>query len=560
MKNKLLLFSALMILSLGISKAQTARLQAIHNCPDPGAATVDVWIDATLLLDNFSFQEASSYIDAPTGTSFEVSICPSNSVDTTTAIFKKSFTLPMGSVTTVVAQGGLAQTGSTAFDLVPFSGQESSTMMGGVSVNIIHGSYDAPDVDIYEVQVPAGELVPDLAFNDQSGYTDLPATDFDIQVRTQAGVVVSEYDVDLSSFGDSAITVLASGYLDPASQPGTAPFGLIAVFPGGSVVSLPTKTTTPARLQVIHNCAATDASTVDVYLNDTRLIDDFNFRTAVGFIDAPAGVFFDVSIAGASSMDSAGALFRESFILESGKSYIVVASGTVGSGTYNPATPFSLEVIADARESATTAGNVDVLVWHGSTDAPMVDVFETFQQAGEIVPDLSYGESAGYLDLGATQYALEVRTQDGTVAAKYTADITGLADSAITILASGFLNPADNNNGPAFGLWVALPNGGSLIELGTITGIEENQNGISNLAIYPNPVLDNVNLTLEAIEGGTQDVRIFDLKGQLVFAEQLNLTKGQNNVELDVADLKAGNYLIVIGNDRLSAASKLIKQ
>ena len=305
-------------------------------------------------------------------------------------------------------------------------------------MNIIHGVYDAPMVDVYEVQIPAGELAPDISFNDENGYADLPAADFDVQVRTQTGVVVDEFDVDVSTFAGSAITVLATGYLDPASQPGTEPFGLMAVFPDGTVANLPSKSVTPARLQVIHNCAATDAATVDVYLNDGMLIDDFEFRTAVGFIDAPAGQSFDVSIAGAASMDTMGALFKQSFMLESAKTYIVVASGTVGSGTYNPATPFSLEVIADAREDAMTAGNVDAIVWHGATDAPMVDVYETLQGAGEIVADISYGESSSYLDLAATEYALEVRTQDGNVAAKYYADLAGLADSAITILASGF--------------------------------------------------------------------------------------------------------------------------
>ena len=124
MKNKIKLLASLIIGATAFSHAQTARVQAIHNCPDPAAAVVDIWIDNTKLIDDMAYKDASAYINAPTGTPFRLSVCPSTSVDTMSAIFKKTFTLPAGAVATVVAQGGLAQTGSTAFDLVAFSGKK----------------------------------------------------------------------------------------------------------------------------------------------------------------------------------------------------------------------------------------------------------------------------------------------------------------------------------------------------------------------------------------------------------------------------------------------------
>jgi len=52
------------------------------------------------------------------------------------------------------------------------------------------------------------------------------------------------------------------------------------------------------------------------------------------------------------------------------------------------------------REAATEATNTDVLVHHGSTDAPTVDVFETLVPAGTLVDNAPYGAFAGYLELG----------------------------------------------------------------------------------------------------------------------------------------------------------------
>ena len=222
-----------------------------------------------------------------------------------------------------------------------------------------------------------------------------------------------------------------------------------------------------ARLQVVHNCADLAAAQVDVYVNGALLLDDFAFRTATPFIDVPAQVPLSVAIAPGNSTSVGDAIFTQPFLLDDGGSYQVVASGTVSPTGYSPATPFSLEVFADAREAAQGPGT-DVLVLHGATDAPTVDVFESAVVSTTIVDDASYGDFAGYLELPTLDFTVQVRTADNsTIVAAYAAPLQtlGLQGAALTVLASGFLNPANNSNGPAFGLWVALPSGGPLVEL-----------------------------------------------------------------------------------------------
>ena len=60
-----------------------------------------------------------------------------------------------------------------------------------------------------------------------------------------------------------------------------------------------------ARIQVIHNAADPAADSVDIYLNGTRLLDNFKFRTATPFIDAPAGVALNIGVAPANSTTAA---------------------------------------------------------------------------------------------------------------------------------------------------------------------------------------------------------------------------------------------------------------
>ncbi len=223
-----------------------------------------------------------------------------------------------------------------------------------------------------------------------------------------------------------------------------------------------------ARVQVIHNSPDDAATVVDIYLDDALLFNDVAFRSASPFVDAPAGVEFTVSVAPSTSTSVADAIAAFPFTLAEGEKYIIVADGITGlsSTVYNPAPAFNLEVFPMAREEATDPANTDVLVHHGSTDAPTVDVAEVGVGAGIIVDDASYPQFAGYLELPTTTYQLAVQTADNsTTVATYLAPLVGLEGEAITVLASGFLTPANNGDGPAFGLWVALADGGALIEL-----------------------------------------------------------------------------------------------
>jgi hypothetical protein len=230
-------------------------------------------------------------------------------------------------------------------------------------------------------------------------------------------------------------------------------------------VTLPT-----ARVQVVHNSPDPAAEVVDVYLNGDLLLDDFAFRTATPFIDAPANTPITLDIAPGTSADVSESLFTVSPTLAADETYIVVASGVLDPTLFDDsvnAIAFSLEVFEGAREAAAVAGNTDLLVQHGSPDAPTVDVVNQ-DGGGVLVDDISYPEFQGYLELPTADYLIDITSADNTTkVAGYQAFLAelGLADAAVTVFASGFLDPSANQDGPAFGLWVSLATGGPLVEL-----------------------------------------------------------------------------------------------
>ena len=562
----ILLISSMMLFMASVVNAQApARVQIIHNSADAAASTVDVWLNDALdpALDDFDFREATPFIDAPSNVPIDVTIQPANSADTTNGIYRETFTFMPGETYVVVASGIVSGSGyspATPFSLEVFDmGREASNNgMGETDVLVLHGSTDAPAVDVYESSVPAGTLVDNAAYGDFASYLELTTANYELQIRNeQNSAIVAAYSAPLAdlNLGGAALTVLASGFLDPSQNSNGPAFGLyVALASGGQLVELPSAPIPTARVQVIHNSADAAAATVDVWLNDGVLADDFAFRTATPYVDAQAGVPFDVSIAAPNSTDTVGAIARFTYTLEAGETYQLIANGIVSGTGYTPAMPFDIDVYDMARESAATSGNVDVLVYHGATDAPTVDIEEIAAGAGIIVPAISYSEFQGYLELASADYALNVLA-GGSVVATFAAPLTTLdpADDALTILASGFLDPSVNSNGAAFGLYLALPSGGDLVALDLITSAPEVEVALNEVSIYPNPSTGWIQIELGEANGTL--IELVDLTGKTAATIQMN---GENRVAANLSELPKGMYLMKIFSEEGTTVRKVV--
>ena len=552
----------LILISLSVT-AQTARVQVIHNSADASAAQVDVYLNDGMLIDDFAFRTATAFIDAPAGIPIDIEIAPSTSSTSAESIYTLTTTLTAGETYVLVASGIVSASGyspATPFGIDVFGmGQEMAASSGNTDLLVYHGSTDAPTVDIYEKD--AGELAGDAAYGNFAGYLELPTADYYLQVREETGTTsVAGFDAPLATLGlaDSAAVVVASGFLDPSMNSDGAAFGLYVALPqGGDLVALPES---KARVQVIHNSADAAASAVDVYLNDGLLIDDFAFRTASAFIDAPAGQSISIDIAPGTSASAGESIYNLSTMLDPTKTYVLVASGIVSASGYSPATPFGIDVFDMGQEMAASSGNTDLLVYHGSTDAPTVDIYE--KDAGELVDNLMYGDFAGYLALPTQDYTIEVRNEAGTgIVASYQAPLSTLSlqDSAIVVLASGFLDPVNNSNGESFGLYVSLPGGGELLALPIYTNIEERFNaGTKQLNAYPVPAADLLTVEYRIENPGESIIEVFDVTGNRI--EMILPGKqpaGKHAIEIGLNNYKEGVYFIRLRTEKSTSMVKV---
>ncbi len=468
------LLTAVLFLTMTATFSQ-ARIQVIHNSADAAVAVVDVWIDATLVLDNFAFRTSSPFMDATAGTPVTIAVKESDSQDPDNPLWSHIYTFTDQEAYILVAEGIISASGydpATPFDMAVFTGAHEIASMNDVTDMLVHhGSTDAPVIDIYETGVGIGQLVDNLAYAGYNNYQEISTKDYLFQVTDESGNnIIGTYSASFQEFGlkGKSVVVVASGFLLPENNSNGPAFGLWAApAEGGALIELPLYDP-KARVQIIHNSADAAIETVDVWLNETLLIDNFAFRTASAFLDVPAEQEFTLAVADAGSQNPDNPLWSANYTLTVDQKYIMVAEGIISPSGYQPPTPFDIAVYPAAREMANMSSKTDMIMHHGSTDAPVMDIYETGVGGGLWIDNLAYSDYSDYLELDPLDYIIEIRDESGTVklaAYELPLETLGLESYAITVVASGFVQPGNNSNGPGFGLWFATAIGGNLIKL-----------------------------------------------------------------------------------------------
>lgn len=228
-----------------------------------------------------------------------------------------------------------------------------------------------------------------------------------------------------------------------------------------------------AEVQLIHNAPDQTLSEVDIYVNDELIESNFSFRTATAFLTLPAGEDLDIAIAIGGSTSSASTFFNTTLNLTADEKYVVVANGVQQPNLFdtsvNSSIAFNLDVFSGAREVAVAvAGNTDILIHHGATDLANFDLDEITVPIPNFVSDLAHTNFQNYVQIATNLYSIQpvlTSTQEEFEVYDLPLSDLNLQNKAVTLLTSGFVDIEANQNGPEFGLWLAQPEGGDLIEL-----------------------------------------------------------------------------------------------
>ena len=181
---RVLAAGALTFAMVGVASASDhAMVRVLHASPD--APAVDVYLDDAKVdaLTNVPFGTISGYLEIPSG---DHNIKVYATGDTTTPVIDADVTLAAGAMYTVAATNAVASIEAQVIE------DEPTPSCDAAGVRVIHLSADAPAVDVATAgAAPADAVVKGLEYPNATGYLELPAGSYDLEVRLAGTTTVA---------------------------------------------------------------------------------------------------------------------------------------------------------------------------------------------------------------------------------------------------------------------------------------------------------------------------------------------------------------------------------
>lgn len=284
-------------------------------------------------------------------------------------------------------------------------------------LRVIHGSYDAPNVDVW---VDGGKAFTDVAYGASSGYGQVDAGLRKIAVVPTGQTSPEVISAELTLASATDYTVFALNQLS-AIEP------LLAVDDRDPVSD-------KALVRFLHG--SPDAPAVDIKLNagdGPTVFGNRAFKSITDYAPVDGGAYtFVVTAAGSTTP----VVTFEPITVSAGTVYTVAAWGTLDD---TDAYPFFVRVYVDNDEGTAfvdlvpaVAPTANVRVIHTSYDAPNVDVAV---DGGTAITNLAYGQSSGYAELEAGMRDIKVFPTGTTTPAVIDVNLDLTANTDYTVFA-----------------------------------------------------------------------------------------------------------------------------
>jgi hypothetical protein len=290
-------------------------------------------------------------------------------------------------------------------------------------------------------------------------------------------------------------------------------------------------------VQFIHSVP--DAGSVDVYVNDRRILDDFAFLTATPFMPVLCRNICTrkIDIVAGDAVDNSSPVFTVDAVLHADVYYAAIAVGVLAAGV------FDVLFLDDLRPKALKDDRVEYLLVNG-VPGDAVDIRSldptNFQVIGLLANNLAFGAFRGYYTADPALNVFQITTANNSATLGVLGfDFTAFAGQTLTLIGTPFSDGTFTV--------VGYDSGGNLISPSSSAEARAGET-TKTLAVegnYPNPFNPSTTIRFDLTEPAWVRLEIVDMLGRKVMTlptQRFDIGTG-HAFNVDASTLASGTYL-----------------
>lgn len=452
--------------------AQTARIQIVHDSPDPAVEWLSLYLNDIKVADSLLFRNATPYLEVPAGIGIQAGFAPLNSTSSNDVFKTVTINLDPGKDYVVVILGVIDLNHRANPDGIPIDLRllVSETRPDAATLEtsdylFINGTTDAPNLDFR--QRGKDPIVSGVAYGTAVGYVayDKYVYTMDVAPTEAPERILGSFDLDVGFLMDKAFTLITSGFLNKFENANGPQLKLMVVTTTGQTVTVdPAEPTEDlATMQVINNSPDVNfPNGFDIYFNGGRAINDLRFKNVTPFFGIPGNATLTIEI-----KNSTGGLpiRTTALTVDPGKNYLLMITGVVVTSQYAPnpdgePTDLAITVNQSIRLFPSKLGVGEFVFAHGVPDAPAADMEITDLE--DPITDVPFAEMTGYRDISQVDDVLAEMVPSGSdlpAIARHRINLPFVLGRTFVMYAAGFLRPENNRNGEKAQIMLAFPEG-----------------------------------------------------------------------------------------------------
>ena len=536
-----------------------ANVQFLHNASLPASQNIRIKVDSIDWQSSVSEHSSTPFAPFPAGKDVILSIHSNLLGSPLDSLWSDTLHLFSGNRYQLIWYGGFTSE-SPARLLVHEYADYTAPPDQSLRVQFFHGASQWQTISLIEDTVTQTPLFESIPFGFMSDTLTLPTVNEEwLLFSAIDSITALSAPLDTLNLNQQTITMLTS---DEWSDDVISAW--FCYENGGpmhhlSALTIP-ETPIFCDVQLVHASSDTMLHSVNVWVNDSLLFPNFQFESASVFTPVQCNNGVIIRITQVDNVSSV--LFTDTLMLTPSQQHRLILWGIFDSPHYNPAPELTWYIDENFYASSIESGNTDIRFFHTVADIGDIQVNEASIPVVPFYNEVEVGEMSYIQSVAANEnYGIELLNAPSQfLYDSYALPVLeqGWENRSVTLISTGFRQPANNSNGEPLEVWSLLPDGSmSVLPQFVLT---ENTRVRTKVSIVPNPAQESVRLIATSFGNGWATLHLIGPEGEILLEKKCLTMGGAINESINVQSIPSGIYNIRITSDTNTHTLSLVIQ